>query len=99
MRKVRWMLFTIAVAATVAGALAFKAKYSLEEFCVAAPSWGWGGPTCVGLAGDIVTCEDWTMGKTTDWPDGTLWCYRTPDPVLWCDFTNCPQLSYMTDTE
>lgn len=98
MRKVRVMLLVISVIAAVAGALAFKIKYSLEEFCIASPVWGPGGSTCT-INGDILWCQDSTIGATTDWPDGTVWCVRTPDPVLWCDFTNCPALTFITDTE
>ena len=87
MKKIKFMLLSLALLAVVGGALAFKAKYQ-QDYCTTIAKVINGASTCYDMAASptTLTCSSYIDFKTT--ASGNLfYCTTTPDKVGGCSAT------------
>ena len=96
MKKVKIMLMSLTLLAIVGGALAFKAKFQLQEYCTTTTTDAGPNPVCPffdELTTEVVSAH-------------TTYYYTTPDPIQEPCFINgdtepipCPQSTTFTDVD
>jgi hypothetical protein len=86
MKKIKFMLLSLALIAVVGGALGFKARFH-DSFCTApAVDNGSGVFTCQIPGQATLSCPNPVSASTTQTPAGNLdiVCTTTPDAILGC---------------
>lgn len=92
MKRIKFMLLSLALVAVIGGALAFNVKNS-NRFCTTLAQDPGTGYTCI-INGAVLKCPNLALASTTNTNQGAFFC-TTPEPVGGCN----PNLNCLTPTK